>query len=455
MIAPDYLYNEAKECRCCGSTDLYPYLNLLNQPLANSYHKRRQSEGIKDAEIEEYPLVVNLCKSCFHSQLSIVVDPDTMFSHYLYVSGTTETFRKHCQELAQNAVCRWTKDLIKDVSQWVADSEFNSKDDCRWKTGEKNTPKVLDVACNDGTLLEQFRKLGCDVHGVDPSVNLRVLTLDKDIPVEVDFWGKRVAEYIGKVDIITATNVFAHVDDVEDFLNTCKIALNPDGFAVIEFPYCKDMIAKNEFDTVYHEHLSYFLVNSFSTLSRRCGFQIMDVILTPIHGTSIRFIIRPSDEPDCDLVKELIQKEKDNGMLNVQTYEDFAQRVYINKVVFSDEVRKYRHTHGIVGFGASAKGNTMLNFFNLHLDYVVDNNDLKWDHLTPGMNVAIVSPEHMKNDPRPLAIVIMSWNFAKEIIKKIEALRPGKKDIVLLYVPETRALELPLTDESAVSSISG
>ena len=405
-------------CRCCGSTRLCRYLDLGHQPLANSYHKGEN--------LETYPLEVDLCESCYHSQLSVVIEPKIMFEHYLYVSSTTKTFQLHCDALAENAVTR-----------------------------TEHPPRVLDIACNDGLLLECFRKRGCEVQGVDPSVNLREFTKQKDIPVEVEFWSDKVADRIGKFDIITGTNVFAHVHDVSGFLSACQKSLTPNGFVIIEFPYCKNMIAKGEFDTIYHEHLSYFLVNSFSTLTRRCGFQIFDIIQTPIHGWSIRFFLRPSVQEDCAAVKELIAAEKEKGMLEIYTYKEFEQKVNHTKETFCQEVESQRRVRKVIGYGASAKGNTMLNFFKLKLDYIVDDNCLKWEHLTPGMDIVIRSPQEMAKEG-PLATTILSWNFSKEIIRKITAIRPGNNnDVSLLYVPETKVLSLPLEDENILAHISG
>ncbi len=407
------------DCRCCGGENLHRYLDLGEQPLANSYHKGET--------LERYPLEVDVCRECFHSQLSVVIDPKIMFEHYLYVSGTTLTFRLHCKELARDAVAR-SKSL---------------------------SPRVLDVACNDGLLLECFRSLNCDVQGVDPSVNLREYTREKGIPVEVDYWSETVADRVGTFDIITATNVFAHVDDADGFLKACGKALNPGGFVAIEFPYCEDMIAKCEFDTIYHEHLSYFLVNSFRRLTRRRGFEIFDIVQTPIHGCSIRFFIRPSDGGDCPAVGDLIAEEGRKGMLDVATYDTFGAKVAANKESFLKEVEEQRKTRKVVGYGASAKGNTMLNFFGLKLDYIVDDNKLKHGHMTPGMDIPVVAPAALADEDGPLAVVILSWNFGKEIAKKIVSLRPDSKgDVCLLYVPETKVL-LPMESDETLSAISG
>lgn len=392
-------YREIKQCRCCGSERLWPYLHLGMQPLANSYHKGET--------LDRFPLDVALCRDCFHSQLTIAVEPSVMFRHYLYVSGTTSTFRNHCDELAKDAVRR-----------------------------HPLTARVLDIACNDGTLLECFRNLGCDVVGVDPAENLREITKTKRIEVEVDYWSAAVAERVGKVDIITATNVLAHVDDAAGFLAACKAALHPDGIAIIEVPYASNMILKCEFDTIYHEHVSYFLINSFRRLADRSGFTIVEIIKTPIHGGSIRFILSPDTE---------------GGLQSQDTYKSFADQVRDNGQRLRDLIEEARSSgRKVIGYGASAKGNTMLNHYQLKLDYIVDDNPMKWGYLTPGMNIPIRDPKDISDATESLAIVILSWNFSQEIIQKIARLRPGQRgDRCILYVPEAQSFDLPVEGVAA------
>lgn len=390
-------------CRCCGDKNLFLYLDLGKQPLANSYHK--------EDKLKKYPLEVMLCKKCFHSMLSVVIKPELMFKNYLYVSGTTETFQNHCRELAKDAVTRVKTKKIR----------------------------VLDIACNDGTQLGFFKKLGCDVYGVDPAENLREITNKKNIPVIVDYWSKKVAQKLGrKFNLITGTNVFAHVDQIDKFLAACFLALEDDGVLILEFPYANNMIKYNEFDTIYHEHLSYFLVNSFATLATRMKFQVVDLLRTPIHGGSIRFFLKKGIGSHSQKVTALIQKEKESGLFDIQTYKLFAKNVaknrnYLRKLV--SDLRKDRKK--VIGYGASAKGNTMLNYFNLDLDYIVDDNSLKWEFVTPGRNILIKSPKILQEERENLYIVIMSWNFYKEIVGKIKKLRGNKyHDNAILYVPK-------------------
>ncbi len=330
-------------CRCCGNKKLLLYLNLGKQPLANSYHMGKQ--------LPYYPLQVLLCQNCFHSQLSVVIKPELLFKNYLYVTGTTNTFRNHCRALAKDALKRIT-------------------------TKKMN---VLDIACNDGTLLEYFRDFGCKIYGVDPAENLRQITLKKNIPVLVDYWGEEIAKKLAqKFMIITGINVFAHVDRIDMFLKACTVSLEDDGILILEFPYCDKMIKYREFDTVYHEHLSYFLTNSFATLTTRMNFYIVDVLQTHIHGGSIRFFLKKGNKPHADKVLALIKKEENNGLFDVQTYKKFARQVIQNKKDLQDLVSSLKYKgEKVVGYGASAKGNTMLNYFKLNIEYIVDDKPLK------------------------------------------------------------------------------
>ncbi len=403
-------------CRCCKKEDLLLYLDLGLQPLANSYHKGEK--------LSQYPLEVMLCKQCFHSQLSVVVDPDVMFKNYLYVSGTTETFRKHCKNLAEDAVHR-----------------FNTK----------RRLQVLDIACNDGTQLEYFRELGCSILGVDPAENLRSITEQKNIDVLVEYWTQSIAKKVKtKFDIITGTNVFAHVDDLDEFLLAVKIVLKKEGLLILEFPYADNMIAHNEFDTVYHEHLSYFLVNSFKALMERMEFHIVDILQTKIHGGSIRFFVKSGKGEHTKKVFDLVYHEKETGLLSEGSYYAFSERVHKNKKDMLTLLKRLKKKKKIIGYGASAKGNTMLNFFKIHIDYIVDDNELKWGYLTPGRNIPIRPPSTLAEERAALAIVILSWNFFNEILRKIVQLRPGSKnDTTILYVPEVK--EIPVKKENILS----
>ncbi len=400
-------------CRCCGQKSLQPYLDLGKTPLANSYTPEPQVQ-------EAYPLQVNFCSNCSHSQLSITVRPDLLYKNYLYVSGTTETFRKHQRALAVDAVRR--------VQQH-----------------EGHYLQALDIAANDGSQMEAFQELGAIAYGVDPAENLWQVTKDKGLNVLCCYWNEQAGFQIGAqrgaMDIITATNVFAHVDDPYGFLKGCKHALAAKGIVVIEFPYGKNIVRQNQFDQWYHEHLSGFTVKSMMTLAHRCGFRIHDAVQTPIHGGSIRFILKRDTwlGDDSVLAHELVDQERAQGLHSLQSYLDFAARVNHNLAHLELTIEGLAHAgYLMVGYGASAKGNTLLNATDIHLDYIVDDNPLKHGYYTPGRNIPIVSPTVLEAEERPMVHLLTAWNFQAEIRKNIRARRGrrGLQDQILLYIPE-------------------
>jgi hypothetical protein len=275
------------------------------------------------------------------------------------------------------------------------------------------------------------------VYGVDPAQNLRVLTEKKGIPVVVDFWGQHMLDKLtGTFDIITGTNVFAHVDDTLGFLQAAKQALSPRGTLVLEFPYCSEMIKHNEFDTVYHEHLSYFNVNSFTSLANRAGMRIYHVLQTPIHGGSIRFFLEEASGSHCKKVEDLIEQELNDGLLNVQSYLDFKSRVEENKRRFCS-LMDVVPAGSVIGYGASAKGNTMLNYFGYHIPRVIDDNPMKHGFLTPGVSAEISGIDRLWNMPDLVYMPVLAWNFKKEIKKRVlEAKRPDQVVLMVYYVPD-------------------
>lgn len=389
-------YKQITHCRCCQGTDLHPYFDMGLMPLANSIRVGKTPSNL-------YPLNVNVCSNCFHSQLSIVVDREVLFGNYPYVSGISKTFQQHCLGMVQ--------DILIDYHR----------------------PKVLDIAANDGTLLEVFSKYGCQVLGIDPAENLIPLSAERGVPVLCDYWSKSVAESLGnKFDVITATNVLAHIDEVDDFLQACAKVLTRNGTLVIEVPYNRDLIEKCEFDTIYHEHLSYFLVSSFRHLIRRNGFYISRILPISVHGGSLRFYLKL--QPGEDAGMDFILAEKKVGL---QDYFHFQKRVQFNRnklLLLLNQ--RLKQGEKVVGFGASAKGNTCINYFDLSLDYVVDDTFTKQGKYISGKDIFIEHPSKLESEDGPLNILIFVWNFYDEIKQRISTVRKGKTDRLISYVPE-------------------
>jgi SAM-dependent methyltransferase len=394
-------YAEVTACRACGSAELGRVLDLGRQPLANSYVR-------EPAELPTYPLELLICRRCFLGQLSMVVRPDLMFREYLYVSGVSRTFREHFDGLAGRAL------------EWVA----------------ARPAQVLDLACNDGTLLEAFRRRGAVVRGVDPAGNLVALAQGKGLEVVEGYWPQARSSASGPFDIITACNVLAHVAEPREFLRAALESLAPGGAVVVEFPYCRSMVLNREWDTIYHEHLSYFLMGPILRLADGLGAAVIRAELVPIHGGSLRLALQPSRGGHCAEAQRLAESESRDGLNELATYHAFAGAVEetcgsLLRVV-GDQATAGRR---VIGFGASAKGNTLLNCAGLSLDYIVDDSPLKHGYLTPGRNIPIRSPEALDREEKDLAVLLLAWNFAREIVAKVRARRPDRDDRVIHYVP--------------------
>ncbi len=395
-------------CRICRSGELYKYLDLGLTPLANAY---LNVEDLTRPEFKE-ELVLQVCLNCGLSQLTKVVHPERMFKNYLYVSSTTQTFRDHCAELAQA-----TTSLVSA------------------KTGDL----VLDIASNDGCLLSRFQQLGMNVLGVDPAENLALEANASGIRTLNIYWSKNIARDIisrfGSPKIITATNVLAHVDDIHEFVEAVELCLARKGIFAVECPYLMDFIENNEFDTAYHEHLSYLAVTPLSSLMKMHDLQIFDIqYFKEIHGGTIRlFVCRENEYPLSKNVYEYTKKEETFGIKTQNPYDSFAQRVLKNKKNLREVVMAL-HSEGkkIWAYGAGAKGNMLMNFFEITKDIVpvvIDDNPKKWEYYTPGSQLQITSISKLTESSVDY-LLLLAWNFQKEIIQRCKTVSYSGKYIV-------------------------
>jgi SAM-dependent methyltransferase len=411
-------YKEITECRACGGSDLKKFIDLGSQPLANSYH-----DGT--TELPEYPLAVNVCRNCWHTQLTVVVDPDEMFKHYLYASGTTNT--------------------LKDYFKWFAEATtevvFGSGRDLdHFVDTEQGTyPNVLDIACNDGSQLDHFKPMMFETIGVDPARNLAPEAKKKGHNIYTDYWTEKVAlkirKYCGRVDILIAQNVFAHTHDILSFLLACKEIMHTGSRLFIQTSQA-NMYVNGEFDTIYHEHLSFFNTKSMKAVVERAGLHLHTVSKTPIHGTSYVFTI--GTEPNTGLynnVQQTMEIEQFEGLYEIGTYFEFAERAEKTLKALKEHV-EWSKQHGdiVVGYGAAAKAMTLLNAGKIKLDYIVDDSPLKQGLLTPGMNIPIVPVTALT--AASLAIIPLAWNFFEEIKTRVYKALPGKRRIRFIkYFP--------------------
>lgn len=383
-------------CRICGSRDLIRYLDLGATPLANSYLRADQLSEPEPA----VELALQMCPRCGLSQLTRVVDRDAMFRDYLYVSSTSSTFREHCDELAATAM---------EVA------------------GAGAGDLALDIASNDGLLLSCFRARGARVVGVDPARNLATEATARGIPTIADYWSVAAARDLvaehGHPRIVTATNVVAHVDDVHEFLRALDVALLPDGVFIMEVPYVLDFIEHDEFDTAYHEHLSYIGVSPLRAAFADHGFSIFDVAHFPeIHGGTIRvFAARAGVRVPKETVRDALTREQNFGIADPGVYLAFGERVRGNMAELARTVRDLRSRGADVwAYGASAKGNTLMNFARLgaaEVPVVIDDNPKKWGLYTPGARMRITGPAELRATPAE-HLLLLAWNFEREIVRR-------------------------------------
>ena len=395
-------FKEKKDCICCGKSNLSLVLDLNNQPLANSYHK-------EDEKLDSYPLGVNLCNNCYHIQLTHIVNPDLLFKDYLYVSGTTKTLHDNM---------KWFVDYVLEQTSY-------GKGNC-----------VLDIACNDGTQLDYFQDAGFDTYGIDPAKNLYELS-SQNHNVICDYFN---SEPFGLFDVITAQNVFAHNSNPKEFLDECDKLMHDDSILYIQTSQA-EMILNNQFDTIYHEHVSFFNINSFVELTKRTNLNLVDVVKTPVHGISYLFKLTKNTFDGRRRVFNELEVERQRGLYSKKTYDRYKLNVlevvdYFKLLVEQSRDEGYK----IVGYGAAAKGMTFLNFADVKLDVVIDDNKLKHHLYTPGTNVQIKPNGFLKQykEHDKILFIPLAWNFYDEIRERIRAVRNNKSDLFLRYFPEVR-----------------
>ena len=405
-------------CLCC-KTENTLFLDLGMQPLANNYHEQ-------DEKCDVYPLKLKYCPNCFHCQLSHAVNPELLFKTYKYVSGTSQTGMT----------------FFKDNAKMI-DDYYNSRNKDNIFTGIL-TKKVLDIASNDGSQLDCFKELGWTTYGVDPATNLVPISVKKGHHVVCDFWNETVANQLPIMDIITAQNVFAHTQYLDEFLQACKIIMNDNTLLFIQTSQ-KNMIVNNEFDTTYHEHISFYNTKSMKTLVERNGLFLNRVLDAEIHGHSYIFEIGKVSNLETNvIVDKYLKEEEEKGIYNDQTYINFNEKTQVIVANLKQEIADFKaNGYKCIGFGAAAKGQTVLCYGEIVLDYIIDENPLKIGLFSPKMDIPIVSIDHFindtnaKNSENKYVILILAWNFATEIKEKIRKHKGDKKCVVLeAYFPE-------------------
>ncbi|MBM4419984.1 MAG: class I SAM-dependent methyltransferase [Chloroflexi bacterium] len=402
-------------CRSCGSRDLFPFLDLHEQPLANAL---LTDETLGKPETL-YPLKVVLCKQCTLIQITEDVDPEIMFGNYLYFSSFSDTMLRHAKEVA---------DRLR------VERKLNAKS------------LVVELASNDGYLLKNFVAAGVPVLGVEPARNIAKYAIEHGIPTVAEFFGVKVASRLeaeGKHgDVMLANNVMAHVPDINDVVGGIKILLKPDGIFVMETPYAKDMIDNLEFDTMYHEHYYCHSLTALEHLYRRHGLAAADVEWIPIHGGTLQVTVtHAGKEGDRPRVRKMLEDER-AWVGDTKYYADFGKRVDALRDNLVPLLTKLRaEGKRVVGYGAAAKGSTLMNYMGIdkrHLEYVVDRSTYKQNKYMPGSHLPILPPERIAAD-KPDFLLLLAWNLADEIMAQQAAFRAGGGKFIV-PVPAVRVV---------------
>jgi len=406
-------------CRSCGDKLGRPFLSLGNFPLANSYLTEEELHRPEPC----YPLEVYVCQRCFLVQLDDFISAKDIFSsEYAYFSSYSDTWLEHCKDYARMIISRFG--LNKDSF-------------------------VVEIASNDGYLLQYFRERDIPVRGIEPAANTAKVAQDKGIPSDVAFFDSSYAEKMRKAqklaDLIIGNNVLAHNPDLNDFVSGLKVALKPRGIITMEFPHLLKLIKQGQFDTIYHEHFSYFSFWSVKRLFERCGLRIFDAEEIPTHGGSLRIYVRHQDDDSQKISKRievLMEKERKAGLLDLEIYHSFGKRAassrhFLRRFLIEEKDKGKK----IVGYGAPAKGNTLLNFCGINrdlLEYTVDLNPYKQNRYLPGSHIPIKHPDRIKED-KPDYLLVLPWNIKDEIVGQMGCIRQwGGRFIV--PIPELQLL---------------
>jgi SAM-dependent methyltransferase len=405
-------------CRSCGAKELELVLSLGRTPLANALLTQEQ---LTQPE-RRYPLDLAFCPSCTLVQITETVPPADLFSEYLYFSSFSDTMLRHAQSL---------------VLRLIAERQLGPRS------------LVVEVASNDGYLLQYYQQAGVPVLGIEPAANIASEAEKRGVPTMVEFFGQQLAGQLRargqRADVIHAHNVLAHVADLNGFVEGIKILLKDDGVAVIEAPYVKDLIDHCEFDTIYHEHLCYYSLTALDRLFRRHDLFIQDVDRISIHGGSLRVTVGKSSHPALsqrgrENVTQLLAEEAAWGVDRFATYRDFGTRVEALKATLTSMLAGFkRRGDRIAAYGAAAKGSTLLNYFGIGLetlDFVVDRSPHKQGRFMPGVHIPIRAPERLLEE-MPDEVLLLTWNFADEILEQQKAYRQlGGRFII--PVPEVK-----------------
>ena len=407
----------AGSCRFCDTQLTHSFCDLGMSPMSNSFVTSERLNAMEPF----YPLHAFVCENCFLVQLDEFESPEKIFSDYVYFSSYSESWLEHCKAYTE---------LMTERLGLDADSQ------------------VIEIASNDGYLLQYFAKRGIPVLGVEPAANVAAAAIDKGIATLVKFFGVETATEMRdagqQASLLLGNNVLAHVPDINDFVAGMKILLLPDGVITMEFPHLAKLIEFNQFDTIYHEHFSYLSLLSVEKIFKANGLQIFDVDELPTHGGSLRIYARhDSDEAVTENIIALRQAEQDAGLDSLSTYAAFRDRVEATKRrLLEFLITAKSEGKRVAAYGAPAKGNTLLNYCGIRqdfIDFTVDRSLAKQGQYLPGTHIPVFAPEKI-DESRPDYVLILPWNIRDEIIGKMGHIRDwGGKFVV--PIPSVEVIE--------------
>jgi SAM-dependent methyltransferase len=415
LLSRSMNYENKKDCRLCSSKNLSFAFSLKSTPLANEFVK-----DCNNAQ-NEYPLEINICDDCGHVQLAHVINSELLFTNYLYASGTSVIFIRHFKVYAKH---------IKNL--------LNSS---------KKTPLAVDIGSNDGTLLNEFKNIGFDVFGVEPAKNLAKISQNNSIDVINGYFNQQAVEDIiykkGKADVITANNVFAHIDELQNVMKDAYSLLSDEGLLVFEVSYLGSVLDGLLFDTIYHEHLDYHSVLPLIDFLKESGFKVIDILLVESHGGSIRVTSSKNEslhKPRESVNRFVVQEQK--HPITKETLNYFYNKIQQEKNKITNYLKSLKHEgKKIVAYGAPAKLTTLFYEFDINselVDFVIDDSPLKQGLYTPGSHIPILSADSVDFSSIDV-IFIAAWNFAPSIIENIRKLL-RKEAIFIVPLPEFKVI---------------
>ena len=394
--------NNISRCRFCSTPLRYTFADLGMSPLANSYLTPEQLKKMEPF----YPLHVYVCGDCYLVQLEEFESPENIFGDYAYFSSYSDYFLEHARSYSQMMIDRF---------------------------GYNENSFIVEIASNDGYLLKNFVERNIPVLGIEPAKNVAEAAEKAGIPSLVQFFGKDLASKLvndGKqADLIVGNNVLAHVPNLNDFVAGMKFLLKPDGIITMEFPHLQKLIDQNLFDTIYHEHFSYFSFITVEKVFAHHGLQIFDLDEVETHGGSLRIYAKHNSDSSkvvSNKVKELKERERKLGYADLKIYSEFNEKIKETKLMVLDFFIKIKNEgHTIAGYGAPAKGNTLLNYLGIRsdfIDYTVDRSPHKQGHYLPGTHIPVYHPDKIA-ETKPDYVFILPWNLKNEIMEQLAYIR--------------------------------